>query len=61
MDDMMRQIAVNQGYVPAACELPGIMIMAMVNDGKDPCVGCDVERGGCGGRPRENENAKNFD
>ena len=29
-----------QGYVPYDCQLKGILILGLIQDGKNPCVGC---------------------
>lgn len=48
--DSLLQIAVGQGYVPTYCQLDGNVVMALVNSKKDPCKGCNNERGECNGR-----------
>lgn len=53
-DDIMRQMCIDQGYVPAKCQLPGMLILALVNKQEDPCAGCNHDRGVCGGRPHIN-------
>lgn len=53
--DLMREMCVAQGYVPAKCQLPGMIALALVNKGEDPCAGCNLDRGVCGGRPRKDE------
>jgi len=46
----MKDIVIKQGYVPSDCTLPGQMIFCIVNEGKDPCVGCHENRNVCKGR-----------
>lgn len=50
-DDMLRDMAIGQGYVPKDCYLDGPLVMAIVNEGKDPCKGCNLDRNKCNGRP----------
>ena len=41
----MKQMCINQGYVPKDCVLPnelGMMIFLLVKDGKNPCKGCNA-------------------
>ncbi len=40
--DILRKMAIQQGYVQSECKLNGELIMAFVNDGKNPCHGCNV-------------------
>lgn len=54
-DDMMLGMAKMQGYVPNACLLGGMVVMAEVRDGKDPCRGCNGPREKCGGRAKDKE------
>lgn len=49
-DDMFLDMAKGQGYVPQACLLGGQVVMGLVNEGKDPCDGCNCDRGKCNGR-----------
>jgi len=49
-DDMLLNMAKSQGYVPQSCLLGGQIVMGLVNDGKDPCTGCEGPREKCGGR-----------
>lgn len=48
--DAPLQMAVMQGYVSEKCSLDGGLVMALVNSGKDPCDGCNMDRKKCGGR-----------
>lgn len=50
--DVMLKMAIQQGYVPKDCRLGGMVIMALTTDGKDPCIGCECDRGLCHGRPK---------
>jgi hypothetical protein len=43
MPDMLLDMAKNQGYVKAECNAPGGMVMALVNEGKVPCIGCHAK------------------
>lgn len=51
-DDVMLKMAKGQGYVPGTCLLGGIVVMEEVKNGRDPCSGCNCDRGVCLGRPR---------
>ena len=50
--DVMFEMVVQQGYVPASCLLTGMFVMAMTQDSKDPCDGCNMDRNECKGRPK---------
>jgi len=49
-DDMNLGMAKMQGYVPKTCLLGGIIVIGLVNKGKNPCKGCNGPRGKCHGR-----------
>ena len=49
-DDYLFQMAINQGYVPKTCLLGGVVIMSEMNNGNDPCKGCNCDRSKCQGR-----------
>jgi hypothetical protein len=49
-DDLLLQMAKEQGYVPNTCLLGGQTVMGLVNSGKDPCDGCKCDRSKCCGR-----------
>jgi hypothetical protein len=44
------QLCINQGYVPEGCTLDGGLVLALVNEGEDPCKECNEDRKICGGR-----------
>lgn len=48
-DDMLLDMAKAQGYVPQTCLLGGGLVMALINDAQNPCVGCEAPRDKCGG------------
>lgn len=50
--DIHLQMAIGQGYVPSTCLLGGGPVMSEMNEGRDPCAGCEGPRERCGGRPR---------
>lgn len=52
-DDIQLLMAKGQGYVPQTCLLGGRLVMGEVNDGRDPCSGCEGPRETCKGRPRK--------
>lgn len=47
--DPLLQMAISQGYVQKGCNLAGGLIMALVNDGQNPCDECNADRKKCGG------------
>jgi hypothetical protein len=49
-DDIHLLMAKNQGYVPQSCLLNGQIVILLVGEGKDPCVGCQCDRLKCKGR-----------
>lgn len=49
-DDHLLNMAKMQGYVPNTCLLNGQLVMAHVNEGKDPCNRCQCDRDKCNGR-----------
>ena len=53
--DNLLQMAIQQGYVPLKCNLAGGLVMALMNDGVDPCVECNADRNKCGGRAKTNK------
>ncbi len=54
-EDIMRQMCIDQGYVPAKCVLLGGVILMLVKQGEDPCAGCNLDRTICAGRPKKLE------
>lgn len=48
-EDTMLKLCIAQGYVPAGCRLPGVMVFHLVKK-QDPCLGCNHDRSICGGR-----------
>jgi hypothetical protein len=51
-DDHMLNMSKMQGYVPKTCLLNGIVVMGSVQEGKDPCNGCECDRNKCKGRDK---------
>jgi len=49
-DDMYLDMAKMQGYVPKTCLLGGAVVMGLVNEGKNPCKGCQGPREKCHGQ-----------
>lgn len=45
--DGMREMCIQQGYVPVKCKLPGLLIFALINKGENPCHGCNIDREEC--------------
>ncbi len=52
-NDLQLRMAIQQGYVPQTCLLGGVVVMSIINESKDPCVGCECDRNKCNGRPKE--------
>jgi hypothetical protein len=52
-DDMQLRMAKMQGYVPQTCLLGGTVVMDEVNNGRNPCWGCEGPREKCGGKNKE--------
>ena len=50
--DGLLGMAKAQGYVPIGCLLGGEVVMALVNQGDDPCRGCEGPRARCKGRTK---------
>jgi hypothetical protein len=50
--DVMRELCIKQGYVPATCKMPGQMIFLLIKR-EDPCAGCNMDRAICKGRPKK--------
>ena len=48
--DILLGMAKKQGYVPQTCLLGGHVVMGLVNQGDDPCKGCQGPREICKGR-----------
>lgn len=46
-------MCINQGYVPSTCKMDGQLCWLLVNDGKNPCDGCNYNREDCKGRPKK--------
>ena len=51
-DDHQLGMAKRQGYVPETCLLGGILVMAEVSAGHNPCWGCNGPRETCHGKPK---------
>jgi len=49
-NDHLLNMAKQQGYVPQTCLLAGMIVIVLVNEGKDPCFGCACDRSKCKGR-----------
>lgn len=55
-----RTMCIQQGYVPSTCQMDGQLCWLLVQEGKDPCKGCNYNRAKCDGRhaPYESESYK---
>ncbi len=40
--DEVKELCIKQGYVPLECKLDGRLVWALVNDGRNPCIGCNA-------------------
>ena len=49
--DIIKDKCISQGYVPEHCKLNGELIWLLINDGKNPCEGCNHD---CISRINEN-------
>lgn len=47
-NDTMRMLCVQQGYVTPKCKLNGFIILALIQKGENPCLGCNIDRSECG-------------
>lgn len=43
-------MCINQGYIPSTCKMDGQMCWLLIQEGKDPCKGCNHNRSKCNGR-----------
>ena len=50
--DQLLEMCKHQGYVPIGCIMPGMMVLCFINQGDDPCKGCNNDRLKCKGRSR---------
>ena len=51
--DIMRELCIQQGYVPSTCKLLGVLIWGLINKGESPCDGCNHDRDDCNGRDKK--------
>lgn len=69
MSDTMLNLCIKQGYVKPGCKLDGMLVWLLIQDGKNPCEGCNAD---CvhkisdddwtlWGRPLVEENRPRFD
>lgn len=42
MNEMLK-LCIGQGYVPADCKLDGMLVWVLINEGKNPCDGCNTD------------------
>jgi len=59
-DDTFLQMSIHQGYVPVTCLLGGNVVWSLINEGKDPCIGCPCDRAKCNGRSERPELADEY-
>lgn len=48
--DITLTMCTRQGYVPRTCLLAGVIVWQEMQQGKDPCAGCQGPRDKCHGR-----------
>lgn len=51
----VENLAIKQGWVPPGCTLEFIHILSLMQDGQDPCEGCNEDRKICKGRSKGSE------
>lgn len=39
----MLNICIRQGYVPSGCKMDGMLVWLLINDGQNPCDGCNAD------------------
>lgn len=39
----MLKICIEQGYVPSECKMDGMLIWLLINEGRNPCDGCNAD------------------
>lgn len=54
-------MCVQQGYVPPTCKLDGQMCWLLIQEGKDPCKGCNHDRNTCNGKHAAYDNLNYVD
>lgn len=42
-EDELLKLCIKQGYVPNHCKLDGMLIYGLVQNGRTPCIGCNVQ------------------
>lgn len=47
MQDKLREVCIKQGYVTGKCMLDGRLILGLIQNGKNPCLGCNMDRSIC--------------
>jgi hypothetical protein len=53
IQDILRQMCIQQGYIPSTCTLSGQIVWLLINNGKDPCAECNMDRTVCKGRSKK--------
>ena len=38
----MLKICIGQGYVPSGCKMDGMLVWLLINEGRNPCDGCNA-------------------
>ncbi len=51
--DILKEMCVQQGYVPPTCVMDGQFCLMLVQKTGDPCKGCNADREKCKGRSTE--------
>lgn len=42
MNDMLKT-CIGQGYVPSGCKMDGMLVWLLINEGRNPCDGCNAD------------------
>ncbi|WP_291567130.1 MULTISPECIES: hypothetical protein [unclassified Clostridium] len=59
--DTMRELCIQQGYVPATCILDGMIIYSIIQKCECPCDGCNANRDICKGKRKTYGNHDEID
>lgn len=43
MANEMLEICIGQGYVPSGCKMDGMLVWLLINEGRNPCDGCNAD------------------
>ena len=43
MEDNLKNVFIERGYISEHCELPGTLLAALLNSGENPCKSCNIK------------------